>query len=153
MKRRTIYTLCSVILTVCALTACHKDKFQTKPTISVKEINNTDVPSPDGMLRITLECTDKEGDEGNGLVTYIRVRTNSTAIPDPNNNDKPDTAVATVPDFPSKDKVEMTLDIPYSFLDEDPGLNDTMYFKLTLTDRGNNQSDTISTVPIVAKQF
>jgi hypothetical protein len=47
----------------------------------------------------------------------------------------------------------MTLDIPYSFLDEDPNLNDTMYFKLTLRDRGNNQSDTISTTQIVAKQF
>jgi hypothetical protein len=58
-----------------------------------------------------------------------------------------------VPDFPTKDKVEMTLDIPYSFLDEDPTRNDTMFFKLTLRDRGNNQSDTISTTQIVAKQF
>jgi hypothetical protein len=152
MNRRSIYTLCSVILIICVLTACHKDKFQTKPTISVKDINSPEIPTG-GTLRITLECTDKEGDEGNGLLTYIRVRTNGTPIPDPGNNDKADTAVATVPDFPSKDKVEMTLDIPYSFLDEDPGLNDTMYFRLTLRDRGNNQSDTISTVQIVAKQF
>jgi hypothetical protein len=152
MKCRSVFALC-LILTVCVLTACHKDKFQTKPTISIKDINNTEVPAPDGVLRITLECTDKEGDEGNGLLTYIRVRTNVTPIPDPTNNDKADTAYATVPDFPTKDKVEMTLDIPYSFLDEDPNLNDTMYFKLTLRDRGNNQSDTISTQQIVAKQF
>ena len=151
MKLRSIYALC-IISTVFVIAACHKDKFQTKPTISVKDINNTDIP-PGGTLRITLECTDKEGDEGQGLMTYIRVRTNSTSIPDPTNNDKADTAFATVPDFPTKDKVEMTLDIPYSFLDEDPNLNDTMFFKLTLRDRGNNQSDTISTVPIVAKQF
>jgi hypothetical protein len=152
MKCRLIYALCIPILTACVLTACHKDKFQTKPTISVKDINDPEVPIG-ATLRITLECTDKEGDEGNGQLTYIRVRTNSTPIPDPTNNDKADTAYATVPDFPTKDKVEMTLDIPYSFLDEDPGLNDTMYFRLTLRDRGNNQSDTISTVPIVAKQF
>ena len=151
MMRRTIFALC-IISTVLIIAACHKDKFQTKPTIRVKDINNTDIP-PGGTLRITLECTDKEGDEGQGLMTYIRVRTNSTSIPDPTNNDKADTAFATVPDFPTKDKVEMTLDIPYSFLDEDPNLNDTMFFKLTLRDRGNNQSDTISTVPIVAKQF
>ena len=151
MKRRSIYALCIISL-LFLLAACSKDKFQTKPTISVKDINNTDIP-PGGTLRITLECTDKEGDEGQGLMTYIRVRTNSTSIPDPTNNDKADTAFATVPDFPTKDKVEMTLDIPYSFLDEDPNLNDTMFFKLTLRDRGNNQSDTISTVPIVAKQF
>ncbi len=152
MKRRSVYALCSVILIVCVLTACHKDKFQTKPTISIKEINSTEIPEG-GTLRITLECTDKEGDEGNGMLTYIRVRTNSTPIPDPGNNDKADTAVYPVPDFPSKDKVEMTVDIPYTFLDEDPGVNDTMYFRLTLRDRGNNQSDTISTVPIVAKKF
>ena len=151
MMRRTIFALC-IISTVLIIAACHKDKFQTKPTISVKDINNTDIP-PGGTLRITLECTDKEGDEGQGLMTYIRVRTNSTSIPDPTNNDKADTAFATVPDFPTKDKVEMTLDIPYSFLDEDPNLNDTMFFKFTLRDRGNNQGDTISTVPIVAKQF
>ncbi|HEV8505426.1 MAG TPA: hypothetical protein VGQ53_08505 [Chitinophagaceae bacterium] len=152
MKCRSIYALCVIILTVCVLTACHKDKFQTKPTITIKEINDPEVPLG-GTLRITLECTDKEGDEGNGILTYIRVRTNSKPIPDPDNNNKADTAVAPVPDFPSKDKVEMTLDIPYSFLDEDPGDNDTMYFRLTLRDRGNNQSDTILTPQIVAKQF
>jgi hypothetical protein len=151
MKCRSIYALC-IIFTVLAIAACHKDKFQTKPTISIKDINNPEVPLG-GNLRITLECTDKEGDEGGGQLTYIRVRTNSTAIPDPVNNDKADTAFATVPDFPTKDKVEMTLDIPYSFLDEDPNLNDTMYFRLTLRDRGSNQSDTISTAQIVAKQF
>ena len=151
MKLRSIYALC-IISTVFVIAACHKDKFQTKPTISVKDINDPEVPIG-ATLRITLECTDKEGDEGNGQLTYIRVRTNSTPIPDPTNNDKADTAYATVPDFPTKDKVEMTLDIPYSFLDEDPGLNDTMYFRLTLRDRGNNQSDTISTTQIVAKQF
>jgi hypothetical protein len=151
MKRRSIYALC-IISTVFIIAACHKDKFQTKPTITVKDINDPDVPVG-GTLRFTLECTDKEGDEGNGQLTYIRVRTNSTPIPDPVNNDKADTAFATVPDFPTKDKVEMTLDIPYSFLDEDPNLNDTMFFKLTLRDRGNNTSDTISTVQIVAKQF
>jgi len=151
MKRRSIYALC--IVSIVFLLACNKDKFQTKPTISVKEINNTEVNAPDGILRITLECTDKEGDEGNGQLTYIRVRTNTTSIPDPTNNDKADTAFAAVPDFPTKDKVEMTLDIPYSFLDEDPTRNDTMFFKLTLRDRGSNQSDTISTTQIVAKQF
>src|SRR6478672_7238145 len=128
MKLRSIYALC-IISTVFVIAACHKDKFQTKPTISVKEINNTDVPAPDGILRITLECTDKEGDEGGGDLTYIRVRTNTIPIPDPTNNDKADTAHAPVPPFPKTDLVDMDLEIPYSFLDEDPGRNDTMYFK------------------------
>jgi hypothetical protein len=150
MKRRLIYVISVVIL---LLTACHKDKFETKPTIRVKDINTTEVNSPNGELRITLECTDKEGDEGEGELTYIRIRTNSTPIPQPGINDKADTAHSAVPAFPKKDKVEMVLTIPYDFLNEDPNKNDTMYFKLTLRDSQNNQSDTITTQSIVAKQF
>lgn len=134
------------------LCACNKGRFQTTPTISVKDINTTEVNAPNGELRITLECTDKEGDEGQGELTYIRIRTNSTPIPDPVNNDKADTAHATVPSFPKTDKVDMVLNIPYTFLDEDPSRNDTMYFKLTLRDSQNHQSDTITTKSIVAVQ-
>lgn len=137
---------------VVVLYSCSKNKFETTPTIQVKDINSTDVNAPDGILKITLEVTDKEGDAGEGDLTYIRVRTNSTSIPDPTNNDKADTAHATVPSYPKTDKVEMVLTIPYSFLDEDPGRNDTMYFKLTLRDSQNHQSDTITTKSIVAVQ-
>ncbi|TMI83212.1 MAG: hypothetical protein E6H10_08255 [Bacteroidetes bacterium] len=139
-------------LLVVVLCACHKDKFETTPTIRVKDINSTEVNAPDGILKITLEVTDREGDAGGGDLTYIRVRTNSTPIPDPVNNDKADTAHATVPSYPKTDKVEMVLAIPYSFLDEDPVRNDTMYFKLTLRDSQNHQSDTITTKSIAAVQ-
>src|SRR5436190_7486338 len=139
-------------LLVVVLCACHKDKFETTPTIRVKDINSTEVNAPDGILKITLEVTDREGDAGGGDLTYIRVRTNNTPIPDPVNNDKADTAHATVPSYPKTDKVEMVLAIPYSFLDEDPVRNDTMYFKLTLRDSQNHQSDTITTKSIAAVQ-
>ena len=132
--------------------SCSKNKFETTPTIRVKDINSTDINAPDGILKITLEVTDKEGDAAGGDLTYIRVRTNSTPIPDPTNNDKADTADAVVPSYPKTDKVEMVLTIPYSFLDEDPGRNDTMYFKLTLRDGQNHQSDTITTKSIAAVQ-
>jgi len=151
MRYNLVGSTVAAILLV-TLIACHKDRFQTTPTIRVKDINTTEVNAPDGSLRITLECTDKEGDEGQGDLTYIRVRTNSTPIPDPTNNDKADTAHAAVPAFPKKDQVEMVLSIPYSFLDEDPGRNDTMFFKLTVRDSQNHQSDTITTKSIVAKQ-
>jgi hypothetical protein len=139
-------------LLVVFLYACSKNKFETTPTIRVKDMNTTSVYAPDGVLRITLEVTDREGDVGGGDLTYIRVRTNSTPIPDPVNNDKADTAHATVPSYPKTDKVDMVLAIPYSFLDEDPGRNDTMYFKLTLRDSQNHQSDTITTKSIAAVQ-
>ena len=152
MKRRSIYLICIIIAAVTIL-GCHKNSFQTKPTIRIKDMNTTEVAAPSGILKITLECTDKEGDEGGGDLTYIRVRTNTIPIPDPTNNDKADTAHAPVPAFPKTDLVDMDLEIPYSFLDEDPGRNDTMYFKITLRDSGGNQSDTITTKSIVAKQF
>jgi hypothetical protein len=139
----------ALLVVVCA---CNKGKFETTPTISIKDINTTEVNSPNGELKITLECTDKEGDEGQGELTYIRIRTNSTPIPDPVDNDKADTARAIVPSFPKTDKVEMVLVIPYNFMDEDPSRNDTMYFKLTLKDSQNHQSDTITTKSVVAVQ-
>jgi len=139
-------------LLVVVLFACSKNKFETTPTIRVKDINSTEVHAPDGILKVTLEVTDKEGDVGGGDLTYIRVRTNITPIPDPGVNDKADTAHAIVPSYPKTDKVEMVLTIPYSFLDEDPMRNDTMYFKLTIRDSQNHQSDTITTKSIVAVQ-
>jgi len=148
------YRLAGIVaaLFVIVLYACSKNKFETTPTIRVKDLNTTEVHAPDGVLNITLEVTDKEGDVAGGDLTYIRVRTNSTPIPDPVNNDKADTAHATVPSYPKTDKVDMVLAIPYSFLDEDPSRNDTMYFKLTLRDSQGHQSDTITTKSIAAVQ-
>jgi hypothetical protein len=148
------YSFAAVVaaLLIIVLYACSKNKFETTPTIRVKDINSTEVNAPDGILKITLEVTDKEGDAAGGQLTYIRVRTNGTPIPDPANNDKTDTASVPVPSYPKTDKVEMVLTVPYSFLDEDPVRNDTMYFRLTLMDSQNHQSDTITTKSIVAVQ-
>jgi hypothetical protein len=148
------YTFAGIVaaLLIVVLFACGKDKFETTPTIRVKDMNTTEVNAPDGILKVTLEVTDREGDAAGGDLTYIRVRTNGTPIPDPVNNDKADTAHATVPSYPKTDKVEMVLTIPYSFMDEDPVRNDTMYFKLTLRDSQNHQSDTITTKSVVAVQ-
>jgi len=132
--------------------ACKKNNFQTNPTIKIKDINTT-VVAINGELRIRLTCTDKEGDEGEGELTYIRVRTNIIPIPQPGMNDQVDTVHTVVPAFPKTDEVEMFLNIPYNFLNEDPNKNDTMFFKFTLRDNQNHQSDTISSVSIVAKQL
>ena len=133
--------------------SCNKDKFQTKPTIEVKSLNTHEVPAPNGDLEIRLEFTDKEGDLGDGILTYIRVRTNTRPIPLPGTYDKPDTIRTGIPEFPGTSKGDIFLTIPYNFLDEDPGRNDTMFFKITVKDIKNNSSDTISTATIVAKQI
>ena len=148
------YTLAGIVaaLLILVLFSCKKSKFETTPTIRIKDMNTTEVYGPDGILKITLEVTDREGDAGQGYLTYIRVRTNSTPIPDPINNDKADSPHAAVPPYPKTDKVDMVLTIPYSFLTEDPVRNDTMYFRLTLRDSQGHQSDTVNTKSIVAVQ-
>ena len=140
-------------LSIMVLTSCDKDKFQTKPTIEIKSISTKEVPAQNGTMNIRLNFTDKEGDLGKGILTYIRIRTNGTPIPNPNNNDKIDTIRTPVPDFPSKNNGELDVLFDYNFMDEDPFRNDTMYFKFTVQDRGGNNSDTISTPLVVARQI
>ena len=140
-------------LSIMVLASCDKDKFQTKPSIEIKSISTKEVPAQNGTMNIRLNYTDKEGDLGKGILTYIRIRTNGTPIPNPNNNDKIDTVRTPIPDFPSKNNGELDILFDYNFMDEDPFRNDTMYFKITVQDRGGNNSDTISTPAVVARQI
>jgi hypothetical protein len=135
------------------LIACSKDKFQTKPSIEVKSLSTKEVPAPNGTMNLRLTFTDKEGDLGNGVLTYIRVRTNVTPIPNPGTYDKIDTIRTPIPEFPAKNKGEIDILFDYNFMDEDPNRNDTMFFKITVMDLGGNSSDTISTPLVVARQL
>ena len=131
--------------------SCNKDKFQTKPTIEIKSLSNDEV-RPGETLEIRMEFTDKEGDLSDGILTYIRIRTNSTGIPNPTANDQVDTIFSAIPEFPVKTQGDISLNILYNFMNEDPGRNDTMFFKITVKDIKNNTSDTVTTKSVVAKQ-
>jgi hypothetical protein len=150
MKTRLF--LCLVLAGLIFL-ACNKDKFQTKPTIEVKSLSTKEVPAPNGTMDVRLTFTDKEGDLGTGILTYIRVRTNGTPIPNPGTYDKIDTIRTPIPDFPVKNKGEIDIHFDYNFMDEDPNRNDTMFFKITVMDLEGNTSDTISTPLVVARQI
>ena len=150
MKTRLIFLS---FFTAVLMLACGKDKFETKPTIEIKSLSTKEVPAPNGTMNLRLEFTDKEGDLGTGTLTYIRIRTNGTPIPNPGNNDKIDTIRTFIPNFPAKTKGEMDIQFDYNFMDEDPGRNDTMYFKITVQDVAGNNSDTISTPLVVARQL
>ena len=140
-----VFTVSFVIL----LVACGKDKFQTTPKIEVKSLSSKEIRQGE-ILTIRLNYFDKEGDLSKGLLTYIRVRTNKTPIPNPGANDKADTIPIQLPEVPVKNTGEISLTFDYNFLDEDPGRNDTMFFKFTVQDTEGNKSDTISTQPITA---
>lgn len=148
MRLIPVVTIFSLTL---LLVACGKDKFQTKPLIEVKSYSS-DVVSQNETLTLRLNYFDKEGDLGEGQFTYVRIRTNATPIPNPGTYDKADTIRSTIPEFPDKNTGELTLSIPYGFMDEDPNRNDTMYFKVSVIDREGNKSDTISTRLFTARQ-
>lgn len=135
------------------MAGCSKDKFKTVPTIELKSISDKVIQAPNGLVNFLLTYTDKEGDLGEGELTYIRIRTNVTPIPNPGTYDKLDTARTPIPAFPTKTKGELELQLDYNFLDEDPNRNDTMFFKFTVKDKDGNASDTISTPLIVARQI
>lgn len=134
------------------LGSCGKDKYETTPTITIKEANPDVVDAPNGTLRFIIESTDKEGDEGGGILTYIRVRTSLVPIPNPGLNDKADTVRMLVPNFPKTSKKDLEVSVIYDFLNEHPNLNDTMYFRFTLQDLAGNNSDTLDSKIIVARQ-
>jgi hypothetical protein len=145
-----------VASTAIILLACGKNKFETTPKLEIKSINADEI-QPGGTLRVVMEYFDKEGDLSEGILTYIRVRTNTIPIPNPTQNDKPDTIFAQLPKFPDKSQAEIVQNITYNFMDEnnDPlslGKNDTMYFRFTVTDKEGNASDTVETKLVTAVQ-
>lgn len=145
-----------------AVVSCTKDKANTKPSLKFKSINGSEF-FPNSTVNITLGFTDKEGDLSNGTLTYIRNRLNSKPIADPGSNDKIDTIFTQLPEFPKSTTGDVTVNIPYQFLDEDPLpptdsanaslYNDTMVFKISVTDVAGNSSDTITTPEIIQRAF
>jgi len=134
------------------MAACGKDKFETKPLLEIKDYSSKEI-SPGETLHLRIDYFDKEGDLSEALLTYIRVRTNATPIPNPNANDKVDTITTVLPSFPVKSTGEITLKFDYNFMDEDPGRNDTMFFRIMVIDKAGNKSDTVSTQKVTARQL
>ena len=140
-----------LIVVVLVLVACDKNKLNTRPSLEVKNVNTTDV-LPGQQLLINLTYKDKEGDLGNGLITYVRERLNIKPIQDPASNDKADTTRSILPDFPKTTSGEIELKIDGTFMSEDPFENDTMNFKIFVMDVAGNTSDTLVVGPVVDKQ-
>ena len=146
LKRYLPYLVFAVVVV-----ACGKDKLQSKPTLKLKGVNGTEIP-PGAELIINLEFTDKEGDLGGGIITYVRNRLNVKPITDPNSNDKADTVNQILPEFPKTTTGEIQLKISNAFMSEDPFDNDTMFFKIYVADINNNVSDTLTTETVIDRQ-
>lgn len=126
--------------------ACSKDKFETKPKITIKSFAPDVVPIG-GTLTISLEFTDKEGDVDDS-VTVIRTRLNGrdfTKTPFP--------IRYKIPTFPDKSKGQIDINLPWatSLTLQSPPLRipgqninepDTLSFKFFVKDAKGNSSDT-----------
>lgn len=128
---------------------CGKDKFQTKPTISIKSLSADFIPL-NGSLVVTLECTDKEGDVQDSVI-LIKRRLNKRVVATIR-----DTLRYKFPVFPSTPRTEILLTLDYqSILSAQnppfiPGSNpaqrelDTLQLKFAVKDKAGNVSDTIT---------
>jgi hypothetical protein len=137
------------------LMACNKDKYQTKPQISLKSISNS-VVVVNGGTTIALSYTDKEGDISDSLF-FIKKRLNQTVV----KTDR-DTIAYPIPSFPNYDKGEIDMALTYQndlVSAETPppiqGSNpsvpqpDTLVLKIWIHDKAGHSSDTVTTSPIV----
>jgi hypothetical protein len=144
------------VLTVFAViaVACNKDKFQTKPTISIKSLNTEFVPL-NGSLIITLDCTDKQGDVQDSVI-IIKKRLNRRVVPTLR-----DTLRYRFPRFPLSPRTEVVATLDYQSIisaispPNIPGTNpaqkelDTLILRLAVRDKAGNISDTITTNRII----
>lgn len=149
MKRSLFVLLVLVVIAV----ACNKDKFQTKPSISVKSINGNFIPL-NGTFVITLEVTDKEGDVQDSVI-IIKQRLNKRVVATIR-----DTLRYKFPVFPKNTKTQVQASLDYQSILSAfnppfiPGSTppkrevDTLILRMAVRDNAGNTSDTINSPTI-----
>lgn len=133
--------------------ACDKNKFQTKPTLTLKSTNGDIIPAGSGLV-LNFEFTDKEGDVNDTL--YIKkIRINTVKVPTVR-----DSFALPVPTFPKNTQGEIQVTMEHGFYlvsainpPRDPitgkNHNDTLMMKFVLKDRAKNVSDTVTAGPFI----
>jgi len=144
MKRILVVFIALVVVAV----ACNKDKFQTKPTISVKSINTDFIPL-NGTFLITLDCTDREGDVQDSVI-IIKRRLNQRVV-----TTVRDTLRYKFPVFPTSTRTQVQVTLDYQSILSAisppviPGSNpprreeDTLILRMAVRDNAGHTSDTI----------
>lgn len=138
-----------IAIVVSALAACSKDKFKSQPQLSIFSYN-TKVVGPNEHIVIQLKYTDKEGDLGEGQLTYIPIRINQRKLPA---DKEPLSDSTNIPKYPNTNTGFVQLDLPWSSLHQDYiRENDTIYFRFVAKDLAGNMSDTVDSAPVVFLQ-
>jgi hypothetical protein len=147
MKRVPFWISVSLIfLSGFTLVSCSKDKYTTKPQLTIKSINTT-IP-PGGELTVILQYTSKKGDLGGGYFVAIRERLNQRPLPPGTSNN--DTASGPIPAFPNQSKAEFQFTEGWAdYLHQSDQEDDTINFRIAAIDKSGNSSDTLTTPTIV----
>lgn len=134
-----------VVITVLMITACGKDTFQSKPQLFLNSVSTTTVPVG-GDLQIYMRLTDKEGDFQN----TIWVKKVTTKCPSSN---FADSLLYSIPgDVPHTSNFDGEIKVSFTYAFElQPRCTrpDTAVFSFWMKDEKGNQSDTVSTPPII----
>ena len=148
------FNLFLFIAIVVVAAACGKDKFQTKPTVSIKSYNTKIVPA-NGTLRVILEVTDKEGDAQDSVI-IIKNRLNRRVVATIR-----DTIRYKFPTFPKTTKIQAEATLDYQTIlsainpPTIPGSNplqkepDTLKLKFAVRDNAGHTSDTVTSQQII----
>lgn len=158
MKPVTVLVLFLVIVV-----SCSKDKFDSKPTLKLKEVKGDYVPKDgDYGTQFVFEYTDAEGDLAGVPVYFQKI---SSSAPCANSSINPNmgpdsTYLGFSPDIPptSNQKGEITISLARAEMNPVAcGTLDTVEqatFKFWFKDRAGNVSDTVTAPPIsIEKEF
>ncbi len=144
------------VLMLAGLGACKKNKFETKPTLTLKSLSTKVVPF-NGNLVFEFEVTDKEGDISDSL--YVKkIRLNKRVVPTIR-----DSFAFSIPKVPDTRKVFVSVDMSFqNFLISainppttgTPATkeSDTLLFRFALKDKAKNISDTFISEQIVIRR-
>jgi hypothetical protein len=147
------YIVCLLVV----LVACKKDKFETKPSLTLKSTSSKIIPH-NGSFNIIFEFTDKEGDLKDSLF-YRKVRLNVRKT-----TEKPDSLYYKIPAFPKSTQGEFNVNITYTDLEAAqnplniPNTNpvqkesDTLDLKFAIRDKEKHTSDTVVIKGVVVKR-
>lgn len=152
MKCASILTMASLIVAFpFVLVSCSKDSNTTKPQLSIKSINSTDIPL-NGTLDIILQFSSKKGNLGGGHFYAHRQRLNQSFVDTTTTNSNDFSGI--IPSFSgtSKGEFEFTADYgPLFQQNNDPAENDTLEFKFAAMTVDSVWSDTITSPKIIVR--
>lgn len=152
MNRRIV----SIFAVLVLLIACGKDKFQSKPSLTLKSISSKTIPVS-GNMTIELEYRDKEGDLANDTLMFLKVRNNENV-----QTTIRDTLELLLPDFPKRSQgvIQLNLDYQNYLISAEtppskPGgghESDSLTMKFVVRDSAGNESDTLVIDDIVIER-